>query len=336
MAASPSIPTPSISVVVPTYNAEAFLGRTLDSALAQTHPAHEVIVVDDGSLDTTPAVCARYGTAIRYLRVENGGQQRARNDGVAAASGDWIALLDHDDLWHPDYLAEVAGVIRTCDVDAVFANSAIIHEAGARSGHAVADRFVELAPARYWESLGLVPGAARSALARWPLAPFMRFHPVQPTVLTVRAALYRSLGGFDPRMRGCSAEDFEFELRLLRAARVGFVWKPVAQVMRHLGNASIDGDKAAIDLARCLMFALRHHDLDASDRAAVAAELQLRLPRAIDGAFLMCRFDAVRRLAKAATVKLNARQRAKLAIACLPAPAARLLATALAGPRHAG
>ena len=96
-----------ISVVVPTYNASARLRRTIGSVLAQTVPPHEIIIVDDGSTDDTARVCASFGNAIVYLAVENGGQQRARNIGVGRATGEWIAFLDHDDLWEPDYLAEI-------------------------------------------------------------------------------------------------------------------------------------------------------------------------------------------------------------------------------------
>lgn len=69
--------------------------------LHQTAPAHEVVVVDDGSTDATPQACAGFGARDRVLRVPNGGQQHARNLGVEAATGDWVALLDHDDLWDP-------------------------------------------------------------------------------------------------------------------------------------------------------------------------------------------------------------------------------------------
>ena len=97
-----------VSVVVPTYNASSRLKATIRSVLAQTTPPIEVIIVDDGSTDDTKLVCAAFGDAIVYLAVANAGQQRARNLGVRRATGEWIALLDHDDLWHPEYLAELA------------------------------------------------------------------------------------------------------------------------------------------------------------------------------------------------------------------------------------
>jgi hypothetical protein len=101
-----------VSVVLTTYNGERWLPEALDSALAQTHPDVEVIVVDDGSTDGTAEVIERYEGRVRTIHQRNGGLAAARNAGVAAATGRYIALLDHDDLWHADALAvqvEVAG-----------------------------------------------------------------------------------------------------------------------------------------------------------------------------------------------------------------------------------
>ncbi len=90
-----------VSVVIPTFNYARYLGEAIESVLAQTYPAYEIIVVDDGSTDDTPAVVERYAGKIRGLRIANGGVSRARNTGVAAATGDLIAFLDADDHWQP-------------------------------------------------------------------------------------------------------------------------------------------------------------------------------------------------------------------------------------------
>ncbi len=90
-----------ISCVIPVYNGERYLRETLDSACAQTHDAVEIIVVDDGSTDGTQAAVREYPAEIRYLHQENAGPAVARNRGIAAASGAFVALLDADDLWHP-------------------------------------------------------------------------------------------------------------------------------------------------------------------------------------------------------------------------------------------
>ena len=97
---------PRVSVVVTAYNLARFLGRAIDSALAQDWPADalEVIVVDDGSTDETPQVLAAYGERIRVIRQANQGLVRAVDRGLAEVSGDYVALLDADDEWPADRL----------------------------------------------------------------------------------------------------------------------------------------------------------------------------------------------------------------------------------------
>ncbi len=94
-----------VSCIVPVCNGERYLAATLDSMLAQTYAPVEVIVVDDGSTDGTPALSASYGTRVRYLRQTNAGPAAARNTGLAEARGEFVAFNDADDLWHPEKLA---------------------------------------------------------------------------------------------------------------------------------------------------------------------------------------------------------------------------------------
>jgi len=96
-----------VSVCIPTYNGGELLRESILSALAQTRPPDEVIVVDDGSTDpTAEAICASLGPAVRYVRQENDGTMGggARQRAIREARGEWLALLDHDDLWLPDKL----------------------------------------------------------------------------------------------------------------------------------------------------------------------------------------------------------------------------------------
>ncbi len=94
----------SVSVIIPTYNRAAVLPRALDSVLAQTHAAGEIIVIDDGSADETPHIMERdYGMVDYYYR-ENRGVSAARNSGIRKAAGEWLAFLDSDDEWLPNKL----------------------------------------------------------------------------------------------------------------------------------------------------------------------------------------------------------------------------------------
>jgi len=93
-----------VSVIVPAYNAQATLAAALRSALQQSVPPLEVLVVDDGSVDGTAAVAETFGPQVRLIRQPNGGPGAARNTGIRAARGAWIGLLDADDTWLPTKL----------------------------------------------------------------------------------------------------------------------------------------------------------------------------------------------------------------------------------------
>lgn len=93
--------TPTVSVVIPTYNRAEWLPASVGSVLAQTVKPLEILIVDDGSTDNTQEVCAGFPAPVRYLRQENAGVSSARNLGMSEAKGDYVALLDSDDLWVP-------------------------------------------------------------------------------------------------------------------------------------------------------------------------------------------------------------------------------------------
>jgi glycosyltransferase involved in cell wall biosynthesis len=103
---------PQISIVIPCYNGARFLRETLDSVRRQTYPATEVIVIDDGSTDDSAAIAESFGSPVRVLRQTNHGESVARNRGISVAAGDWIALLDADDLWEPRKLERQVDVVR--------------------------------------------------------------------------------------------------------------------------------------------------------------------------------------------------------------------------------
>jgi glycosyltransferase involved in cell wall biosynthesis len=106
--------TPRFTVVVPAFNREKFVGPTIDSVLAQTFTDYELIVVDDGSTDGTAEVLRSYGTRIKAIRQANQGPEVAREQGIAVASGEYIALLDSDDLLWPRALETYDRIIRAC------------------------------------------------------------------------------------------------------------------------------------------------------------------------------------------------------------------------------
>jgi len=109
-----------ISVVCPTYNSENFVEKTLFSVFQQTRLPDELILIDDGSNDSTVSLLrnliSNYGEHIKCMIIENNhrGPGAARNTGIMAATGDWVAFLDSDDLWYPQKLAEAESRLREC------------------------------------------------------------------------------------------------------------------------------------------------------------------------------------------------------------------------------
>jgi len=103
---------PRFTALIDTYNHERFLAEAIESVLAQDFPLSEmeILVVDDGSTDSTPQVAARYSDRVRYIRKENGGQASALNLGFAEAHGEFIAMLDGDDVWLPQKLRRISEI----------------------------------------------------------------------------------------------------------------------------------------------------------------------------------------------------------------------------------
>jgi glycosyltransferase involved in cell wall biosynthesis len=93
-----------VSCIVPVFNGERYVREALDSIVAQTHRPLEIIVADDGSTDGTAAIVAVFGERVRYFKQSNEGPAAARNLGISVATGDFVAFLDADDLWHPEKL----------------------------------------------------------------------------------------------------------------------------------------------------------------------------------------------------------------------------------------
>lgn len=120
-----------ISAVIPAYNAEAFIARTINSVLSQTYKPLEIIIIDDGSEDNTAKIVRQYGNLIRYIFKENGGESSARNAGILKSNGDWIAFLDHDDEWLPHHLSNAVNIICQKKVKWYGASfNILVHETG--------------------------------------------------------------------------------------------------------------------------------------------------------------------------------------------------------------
>lgn len=201
----------TISAVIPTYNCERFIGAALDSALGQTLPPHEIIVVDDGSTDNTEDVLRAYGDRITYIRTPNSGYPSVtRNVGIEVASGDYIAFLDADDVWHPSKLAEQMGVFDRspstqmvyCDYDLIADGSQLIRDVHPTQPCTIVDG--KIVPSEhYWSDV----------FCQLALRCF-----IQTSTVILRKSVLAKVGKFDTTL--LYAEDLDLWLRIAYTGEV--------------------------------------------------------------------------------------------------------------------
>ena len=230
---------PKISVVIPCYNGEDFIGAALASVYAQSFSDYEVIVVDDGSTDGTREVIAPYLNRLRYHYQENQGLAVARNVGLKLACGDYITYLDADDIWEPDNLRVKHEVlVRFPGIGGVFSEFSIfdvtgeLHSHGSkclfpffsRTARDYADIFEErhLLPLDDYSVTVYVGNILNSLF-------FGNF--ILPTSMVFSRALASQVGEFCPHMR--TQQDYEYWLRFSRCHRFAFVDHVLVRYRRH-------------------------------------------------------------------------------------------------------
>ena len=220
-----SDPMPTFSVVIPAYQAAQYVREAIDSVLAQTVGAHEIIVCDDGSTDGTAEVLATYGDRIRVLRQENRGPSSARNAACQAATGEYIALLDADDSWLPQRLERVSEVVRR-EPSAIVTTDAFVRRAGQHDARWYSD-FVS--PAFPADNAGQRQEILRRNFV-FALTVFSRSHWLQ-------------VGGLDEKLRW--SQDYDLWLRLIFAGHtVRLIDEPLATYRLH--DENISGDRTSI------------------------------------------------------------------------------------------
>ncbi|MBT3467913.1 MAG: glycosyltransferase family 2 protein [Opitutae bacterium] len=208
-----------VSIIIPCYNYARFLGAALDSVLAQTYPALEVIVIDDGSPDNTGEVVARYGDRVRYIHQENQGLSASRNNGIQLASHDFIALLDADDEWEPTFLESL--MAKMLSLPESFGLVACLDYKIGVDGEVILDRNRD-------SLTGEV--TSRDLLLK------NRFFP---GAVVIRKALFAQVGGFDTALR--SSEDRDMWIRLSAACRLWIIPDKLIRVRKHGNNMSGHG-----------------------------------------------------------------------------------------------
>ncbi len=224
---------PRFSVVIPAYNAAATLARAIESVRSQSWPAHEILVVDDGSRDATAEIARGFGAPVRLIQQTNRGVSVARNAGAAAATGDWLAFLDADDWYAPDrlrlhaeWIAEDAGLdFLTGDYEYRDPDGRLLGTSMAQhaSGRAV---------------LAKAGGAVRTTLETpAEIAAFVADHFGDTHTLSVPRARFVELGGYPTGYKVC--EDVHFLARLVaHSRRIGVVCANLGVYLIHPGSAT--------------------------------------------------------------------------------------------------
>lgn len=237
-----------VSVVVPNFNHGRFLSEAIESALEQDYRAIEIIVVDDGSTDDSRAVVEKYGGKVRYLWQENRGLPAARNTGISAACGEYVAFLDADDSWLPQFVSSVMARWRDDpELGAVHTGFYSMDQDGRR-----------------------LPQVNISTVAD----DCMRERLVDgeffvPSSVVARRECFERVGLFDEGLRG--SEDWDMWLRVAREYRFAGIARPLVNYRIHHSNMSGDPDYM---LRYQLMVAAKHFGPLEGPRESWAPEKQ--------------------------------------------------------------
>ena len=211
----------SVSVIISSYNYGHFLKTTIESVLAQTYPAKEVIIIDDGSIDNSAEVAMSFGTRVKFIQQENQGVCAARNNGAKIATGDILAYLDSDDIWRPEKLEK--------EVAAFEANKKVgLTSCGLRYFNSQNETIVEYAE-------GMSGRCARDIL--------LYKKPVLNTTasaIAIRRDIFEKIGGFDENRELFSAEDREFCYRAAQISELVFIPEILVDYRLHGENGHLN------------------------------------------------------------------------------------------------
>lgn len=204
---------PTVSVIIHTYNNEKFIGETIDSVLGQTYSDYEIIVVDDGSVDRTHDALLPYLHKIRYHYKENGGIASAKNAGIRLSEAEFIAFLDHDDLWVPDKLdVQMKYFAANPQVGLVYGKYASFR----------GDTELRIKPEKGYSG--------------WIFTRLLSKSIIQTSTVMVKRECLDVVGQYDESF--ILADEYDMFLRIAKRYQCGFVDKVITRYRVHDANAS--------------------------------------------------------------------------------------------------
>lgn len=246
---------PRVSIVVPAYNVAEYIAETLDSALAQTFRDFEIIVVNDGSPDTTrlEKVLSDYFDQIIYIRQANGGVSSARNTAISAARGELLAFLDGDDVWFPEKLSEQTTFLQNSDFEMIYCDALLFGEPLYEG-----KTFMHSAPSKGKVTTeSLLEGICN----------------VLTSGTVVDKNLVKKFGLFD--VKAIRVEDFELWFRLCKnLVKIGYQEKVLVKYRVRTGGLTGDNIEKAERGIAALKLVRDKNDLNQSELQACENQLQ--------------------------------------------------------------
>lgn len=238
-----------VSVIIPTYNRQAYVREAIESVLSQTYSPFELLVVDDGSTDNTPALLKAYQERINVLRQANRGVSAARNTGIRSARGAFIALLDSDDYWRPDKLAlqmdwfDAHPEALICQTEEIWIRNGV----------------------------RVNPGVRHKKQTGHIFEPSLALCLISPSAVMMRTSLLEETGLFDESLPAC--EDYDLWLRVTSKYPVGLVKTPA--IVKRGGHADQLSAMRELDKYRihAIVKILQKGVLSAAQRTAAAEML---------------------------------------------------------------
>jgi glycosyltransferase involved in cell wall biosynthesis len=254
-------PMPKVSVIIPAYNVAPYIGETLDSVFSQTFADFEVIVINDGSPDTEELEreLARFPDSINYVKQENRGAAAARNEGLRAARGEFVAFLDGDDLWRSNYLDKQIKFILERDCDLVCADAEVFSDGSHKDETYMETLMPDAPPTGDVTFIGLL--SAEQSL-------------ITSGVVVRRERVFEA-GLFDEELR--NSQDFDLWLRLAwNGTRMAYQ-RQILLRYRSREN-SLSGDEVNVHRRelRVLEKVERSYDLSPAKRAEVVSVIERR------------------------------------------------------------
>ncbi|WP_334057055.1 glycosyltransferase family 2 protein [Alteromonas sp. S005] len=223
------------TVVIPTFNRAQLLKKCIDSIVVQTHPADEIIIIDDGSDDETEQIISSFQIRqIKYIRQQNTGQMIARFNGINMASNKWIALCDSDDIWEPNHLEVLNNVIKSySDLDLVYSN---FYEFGSAS---TLENKLQTAPAQ-WLEKSIAARENNTFFHQDLFKHLLYFTPIFQSCLAFNKESYFEFSAFSEEIskQNLGAEDFYSILIFALKGKVAGTFKKTVGIRKHMANHS--------------------------------------------------------------------------------------------------